>query len=137
MTEFYEVDPASYAKARARSRYQHVFSPFSSAEARADPRARAFLSMDGTCGFLVVGGDLRGLFNAGRRGRGRDAVRFAVESAGARTLDCFDGFLPSYYASLGFVETGRAPFDPTLAPALWDAEAHGTPDVIFMHYLGS
>ena len=34
------------------------------------------------------------------------SIRFAIAS-GARTLDCFDDFLPGFYARFGFVEVRR------------------------------
>lgn len=40
---------------------------------------------------------------------------------GAEVLDCFDGFLPEFYARHGFVETSR---EPNWTP--------GAPDVVYM-----
>jgi hypothetical protein len=100
-------------------------------------RAKAFLSTDpdrgfGHTGFMVTEeGELVNLFNHGRPGDGRLAVGHAI-AHGATHLNCYDGFLADYYALLGFVETGRAPFDPNLAPAGWDYASRGRPDVVFM-----
>ncbi|MGW4158714.1 hypothetical protein [Streptomyces sp. NPDC004788] len=47
-------------------------------------------------------------------------VRAAI-AHGAHLLDCFDGFLPTYYRGFGFVETERIPN--------WTP---GQPDVVFM-----
>ena len=38
----------------------------------------------------------------------------------ARTLDCFDGFLPDFYAEFGFVEYKREPnWDPKGADVVY------------------
>lgn len=98
---------------------------------------RAFLSEDadrgfGRTGFMVTAdGELVNLFNWGRPGDGRLAVRHAV-AHGARRLNCYDGFLADYYRRLGFVERARAPFSPALAPEGWDYASRGCPDVVFM-----
>lgn len=96
--------------------------------------ARCYLSDDGLTGFAVThDGDLESLFNGGAPGMGRAAVQAAV-AFGARTLWCFDGFLPRYYASLGWRECGRLEWDDSLAPAGWPYDVHGRPDVVKMAY---
>lgn len=61
--------------------------------------------------------DLRHVFGPGYGGFiVRDAIR-----SGAEALDCFDGFLPAFYASHGFAEYARE--------ANW---TEGEPDVVFM-----
>lgn len=80
-----------------------------------------YLTADGTAGFAISpAGDLQSVFNTGERGRGEALLRTAVD-AGARTLDCFDGFLPMFYSRNGFREIRRE--------ANWTA---GGPDVVFM-----
>lgn len=64
--------------------------------------ARCFLSDDGATGFVIDGADLQGLYNVGPAGRGSLAVQHAIRN-GARTLDCFEPFLPAYYGAHGFV----------------------------------
>lgn len=54
------------------------------------------------------------------RGLGAALIEVAVR-AGADHLDCFDGYLPEFYARHGFVETSREPN--------W---TDGEPDVVFM-----
>lgn len=81
-------------------------------------------------------GDLQGVINAsGLPGMGEAAILDAINN-GATTLDAFDGFLPDYYRQFGFEETGRATFDPQYAPADWDYEKYGRPDVVFMRLRG-
>jgi hypothetical protein len=81
--------------------------------------ARCFLTEDGFAGYVLQsGGDLQSVFSS-VRGRGDLLVRHAVAN-GARTLDCFDGYLPTLYARHGFREVRRE--------ANW---TDGGPDVVF------
>jgi hypothetical protein len=66
-----------------------------------------YLSRDGLTMFAVKNdGDLVSVCNAGPRGRG-EAMMAAAIASGATKLDCFDGFLPPFYARFGFVEVSR------------------------------
>lgn len=86
----------------------------------------------GLTGYVVgPDGSLKNLFNAGCPGADEHAVRDAI-ALGANRLDCFDGFLPAYYARFGFVERDRCRWDDSLAPAGWDYDRWGRPDVVFM-----
>jgi hypothetical protein len=115
---------------------------------RADPDMGAFLTRhapdeldgyeiitrDGAGVLVSPDGDIQNLFNNGdTKGIGRELTREATR-AGGRTLDCFDGFLPGFYESLGFRETGRMRFDREYAPEGWNFDRFGTPDVVFMAY---
>lgn len=80
-----------------------------------------YATADGSAGFAVsADGDLQSVFNYGQGGRGAALVTAAI-GAGARTLDCFDGFLPAFYARHGFRVVRRE--------ANWTA---GGPDVVYM-----
>ena len=81
-----------------------------------------FLAAGGKAGFVISReGDLQQVFNASdEKGIGAHLIRHAIDK-GARTLDCFDGFLPSYYSRFGFEEVGRE--------ANWTP---GGPDVVYM-----
>jgi hypothetical protein len=94
---------------------------------------RLYLGYEGRAGFAIDSdGDLQHVFNNGApRGSGALAVRAAVRS-GARTLNCFDGFLPQFYKRFGFVEVDRVRFDRALATKAWNYAAYGEPDVVFM-----
>lgn len=82
--------------------------------------ARYFLADDLMSGFGIDrNGALIGVYSL-IRGRGEGLVTEAIK-AGANKLDCFDGFLPDYYAQFGFEETERLPN--------WTP---GDPDVVFM-----
>lgn len=84
---------------------------------------KCYLTSDETCGFaLKDDGDIVSVFNVSTiRGLGAIAVRAAIELGGIK-LDCFDGFLPSYYAQFGFTEYQREPN--------WYGAEY--PDVIYM-----
>lgn len=64
-----------------------------------------YLTPDRLSGYGVVRGTLIGLFSL-VRGRGNALVAQAIAD-GATSLDCFDGFLPTFYARHGFIEVGR------------------------------
>jgi hypothetical protein len=84
---------------------------------------------------MTCAGDIQNVFNnGGPKGAAAGAIVAAI-GAGGRTLDCFDGFLPSYYHQFGFEETGRMKFNPEFAPPGWNPK-DGTPDVVFMAWKG-
>lgn len=90
---------------------------------------------DGNAGVAVSpDGDIQNLYNNDGPENAGDRLIQAAIDVGGRTLDCYDGFLPDFYAEHGFRETGRMEFDPQCAPETWDAEAFGHPDVVFMAY---
>ena len=97
---------------------------------------RTFLSADGLTGYTVDrDGDFGNLFNnRGPVGAGQAGVVDGIRN-GARTLDCYDGYLPKVYARYGYVVTGRVRFDPRFAPPGWPA-AKDSPDVVFMRHAG-
>lgn len=118
--------------AKAASRFGGAVTVYSPAKYA---KTKTFLSPDGLSGFALDGTDIVSVFSQGG-GRLRSLIDAAIANGGT-TLDAFDTGtaakpgLPQMYASLGFVETGRVPFDPKQAPADWPAEL-GTPDVVFM-----
>lgn len=79
------------------------------------------LTNDGLSGYgVTVDDELIGLFSL-VPGRGTDLVNDAIKMDGVTSLDCFDGFLPSFYERFGFKEYKRE--------ANW---TEGGPDVVFM-----
>ena len=101
-------------------------------------RTRAFISEDGNTGYLIdANGDFGNLFsNAGApKGAGKRAVVQAIEE-GALTLDAYAQYLPEYYSKAGWVEVARNRFVDDFAPADWDYEKLGRPDVVHMAYTG-
>lgn len=99
--------------------------------------SQLFVSKDGKVGVAVSPqGDIGNLFNnGGPHGAGAEAMAQAIDHGG-RVLDAFDGFLVKNYARMGFVETGRMPFNRDFAPKGWDYAKQGTPDVVFMAWKG-
>jgi hypothetical protein len=80
-----------------------------------------YLSDDGLSGYgVTTDGTLVGVFSLAK-GRG-DAIVSDAISHGARSLDCFDGYLVKLYARHGFTVTKRE--------ANW---THGEPDVCYMN----
>ena len=96
-----------------------------------------FLSPDKKSGCLVTkDGDLGNVFNnGGEKGAGQAAVVRAIEH-GAKTLDCYDDFLPALYTQLGFTAVAKVKFNDEYAPPNWDYDAKGRPDVVIMAYTG-
>lgn len=82
---------------------------------------QCYATPDGSAGFAISPeGDLQSVFNYGQGGRGSALVAAAI-AGGARTLDCFDGFLPAFYARHGFRVIRR---EENWTP--------GGPDVVYM-----
>lgn len=88
-------------------------------------------------GKIVGGGTIgndgyMGNLFANVQGVGADIFHRLVAEGGTH-LDCFDGFLPAYYAEqAGFREVARIPFDPRFAPDGWTFGEHGKPDIVYM-----
>lgn len=83
--------------------------------------ARYWLTADAQSGYGVThDGELIGVFSL-VKGRGSDLVWQAIVTGYAMRLDCFDGFLPAFYAGLGFRETYRVA-----------NYVKGGPDVVYM-----
>lgn len=115
------VDAYVYLYAMADARNSSELIATNTIEVRDLPStARYFLSVDGKSGYGIDSvGTLIGLFSL-VKGRGRPMVVEAVER-GARSLNCFDGYLPGLYGSAGFVEYAR---EPNWVP--------GEPDLVYM-----
>lgn len=96
-----------------------------------------FLTPDGKCGYIInADGDFGNLFNNGSvKGAGKTAIAEAIEN-GARTLDCYDGFLPKLYAEYGWEPVAKIKFNDEYAPAGWDYDKLGRPDIVIMAYQG-
>jgi hypothetical protein len=89
------------------------------------------LSRDRKSGVAVTDeGELVSLFSYSDKKRGKRLVRKAIRN-GAFKLNCYDegGFLPNFYAKLGFKETAREQWNPEYAPEVWNGD---TPDVVWM-----
>lgn len=97
-----------------------------------------YISLDGGVGFgISPDKELFNLFNnTGTKLCGREAVDYAIFK-GARKAFCFDGFLRLYYAKHGFEVVDRVPWSKELAPANWDYDKYGTPDVVWLEISAS
>lgn len=110
--------------------FDHAFSLARQTSERIEEATSPFVHDDGdlcyletegwTHGFVVRADcELTNVFSV-NPGHGDEIVTRAL-AAGATHLDCFDGYLPGFYARHGFVETSREPN--------W---TDGEPDVVFM-----
>ena len=89
--------------AAVNDRVRDMLTPHTLDELKED--YTCFLSPDYLTGYLVSHeGDLSNVFNIGPAGRGVAAVAHAVRH-GAKTLDCFEPFLPAWYARQGWQAT--------------------------------
>ena len=52
--------------------------------------------------------------------------------SGGNHLDCYDGYLPRLYGSIGFKPICKIKFNDEYAPDNWDFERDGRPDVVFI-----
>ncbi|MGW7434707.1 hypothetical protein [Streptomyces sp. NPDC054849] len=119
MIRFTSPNRYKFALRSARALSDRIADATSKPEEMPDD-ARYYLTADNQAGFGVTpDGTLIGLFSL-IKGRGHTLVQVAIDK-GAYLLDCFDGFLPTYYRGFGFVETERVPN--------WTP---GEPDVVFM-----
>jgi len=123
-----------------RGKYGEFLSP-ATEKGLVKEKALTFLSSDGQAGYaLTAEGDFRHAFNrSSRKGEGPKLLEHAKAQAADMdldkvTLDAFDGFLTKFYRENGFVETSRMKWDDAYAPAGWDYERFGRPDVVNMEY---
>jgi len=131
---FTDVLPATYLRARARNKRQGFFSEVSLADLTAllVNGGRIRLHQSFKAGYLLTSpGDLQGIFNNEVKGLGSLAVDDAIKH-GACSLDCFDGFLVDYYKRFGFEVVKREPFNDKFAPADFDRNQYGRPDIVYM-----
>jgi hypothetical protein len=100
----------------------------------AKPGTRLFLAPDDSAGAAVTpDGDLVSVFKKpGSKVRISDILQEAAPHA--QTLDAYagNGFLPTLYSRFGFRPVARVPWSDAHAPAGWNYEAGGRPDVVFM-----
>jgi hypothetical protein len=128
-----ESNASEFIEARDKSERINFLSPLKPQDLS---QHTLIMNKEKTVGVAVdKQGDLQNLFNnGGPKGACADMVVAAI-GHGAKTLDCYDGFLPDYYRNFGFRETGRMIFNPAFAHD-WDIAKHGSPDVVFMAWNG-
>jgi hypothetical protein len=122
-----------FIEERAKSSRQEFLSPNTEQDLA---NHTVVLMKAGKTGYAISPeGDLQNVFNNNGQGAGAEAICDAI-SRGARTLDCFDGFLPMYYGKFGFAKVREISWDDQYAPAGWDYDKLGRPNVVFMEYQG-
>jgi hypothetical protein len=128
-----EAGAAEFIAARDQSSRSQFMSPLKPADLS---QHVLLTNKDKTAGVAIdPHGDLQNLFNnSSAKGEAAHLVAEAIKH-GARTLDCYDGFLPAYYRQFGFQETSRLKFNPEFAHD-WDMAKYGQPDVVFMAWKG-
>ncbi|NQT91441.1 MAG: hypothetical protein HQ559_01675 [Lentisphaerae bacterium] len=105
-------------------------TPYTEAEYK-QMGARVFLTNDGLSGFAIKkNGELVSVFS-NARGRGAALVQDAVDR-GATRLDCLGEHLRELYKDRGFKVTKTIHWSDDYAPASWDYEKYGRPDVYEM-----
>lgn len=131
---FNRVSPSAFVRGRDSNKRKAFLSdnPASSLS-----KHKTVASPGGKVGYAMDRkNDLQNIHNSSTKsGLGKHALIHAIKN-GAKTLDCFDGKLRELYHKHGFVETGRLKFNDEHAPANWNYEKHGRPDVVFMAYRG-
>lgn len=122
-----------FVEERARSPRQEFLTPNSEEDLA---NHTVVMLKGGKVGYAISPeGDLQNVFNNNGQGAGAEAICDAI-ARGARTLDCFDGFLPMYYTKFGFVKVREISWDDQYAPKSWDYGKLGRPNVVFMEYKG-
>lgn len=117
----------------SRSKMKTIHKPFVTAYSEQEYKkmgAKVYLSADKKSGYaLTPDGDLISVFSLNHNGR---PILESAIAEGARTLDCFDGFLPDLYTQFGFKEYKRLTWSDEYAPKGWDYIKNGRPDIVFM-----
>jgi hypothetical protein len=133
-TDMHPADADSFVAARDKSTRPGFLTPHTAQEMAGQ---KMFLNASETVGISVdPKGDVQNVFNnGGPKGGASKALIEAIENGG-RTLDCYDGFLPSLYHQFGFEEDRRMKFNPEFAPQGWDFEKNDNPDIVFMSWRG-
>ena len=130
-TAFKKAAPQEYIAARSTSKRPEFLTPYKETEME---NWQLSLTDEGVGYAITDEADIVGVFNnSTKRGAGKEAVIDAIGSGG-KTLDCFDGFLDTYYKKFGFKLKERVNWDPQYAPKDWNYEKYGSPSVSFWEY---
>ena len=126
-----KTDAATFTKTRNQmpTRLSVFLTDYTAADYK---DAACYLSDDHKSGYAIkADGDIVSVFSLPGASQGYNAVKSAIEN-GAKKLDCFDGFLVTFYKAFGFFEINREPWNEDYAPVNWDYIQHGTPDIVYM-----
>lgn len=130
------TDADAFVAARGSSKRAPYLGNQTAAELEAEG-AQLFMSKDGTVGYgISADGEMMNLFNNGIPGAGSAAAMESIRH-GAYWCSCFDGQLPVIYTRLGFEVVARTPFVDEYAPAGWNYERDGRPDLVFAAWKGT
>lgn len=129
--KFKKISPEEFVAQRDKSSKRPFLTPYQPEEMI---DWQLHLTDDGVGFALTPELDMVGVFNnSGKKGAGKEAVSLAIYK-GAKTCDCVDGFLSSYYNSFGFVEKKRVPWDDSKAPKDWNYEENGRREIVFFEF---
>lgn len=129
------ADVDAFIELRNSLRLDHrlMLTPYT-AEEYEQERAVLYLDENAGGGFGITDiGELISVFSLPGRRIGQEIILKGIE-LGATIVSCFDnqGRLPKLYESFGFSEYSRIPWDEAQAPAEWNYQRFGRPDVIYM-----
>ncbi|GAC1476222.1 MAG: hypothetical protein PVSMB8_02970 [Vulcanimicrobiaceae bacterium] len=137
--EIREASPAEFHKAFAAAFANSDFKAFVTHYTEKElGEMKLFLSKDGKAGVAVhdhKDGRVEGtaLFNTGTtKGAGLAMLAHACVVAKVNYVECYGPRLNASYATLGFKEHERFPFDPKQAAQGWNEKKFGRPDYITM-----
>ncbi len=128
--------------ARLRPDRRAFISPLTADELTA-PGVEAHLTSDGLAGYTIDRGvagkpslgfdidEIGSLFNASGKPNVGESLMVEAISKGGNSVFFFDGYLREFYEAFGFRETKSEKWNPALAPANWDYNRYGTPDVVW------
>ena len=127
-----ESNKTEFVKARNNlSNDKAVFvTPYTESEYE-DMKATCYLSENKKSGYAIKpDGDLISVFSL-EAGNGMFIVASAIKN-GATKLDCIGKELVRFYNKFGFREYDRWTWNDEYAPAGWDYEQNGRPDIVLM-----
>lgn len=129
MTNYSIATPAEFIALRnlVNPKYDGYLSLFTEQDIATK---QAYVHVEGHAAFLLDDGDIQSVFSL-KPGSGKSAIQAAVQ-AGARTLDCMDGFLTTFYKGLWFDEYARFKFNESLAHPRWRETMPHKPDFVML-----
>ncbi len=131
--EFYKPTPEDFILMRSKSNRPQFLTPYTAEQLKG---FELYMNKGGIGYALTPEKDLVNVFNvSGQKGAGIDAVIDAI-GRGAKTLDCYDGYLKKYYEEFGFKEYKSDPWNDLYTPENWNLKTYGKPDIIYMKYEG-
>ena len=127
--QFVVNNPKDFFDAAKKSRRKAMLTDYSPQEYK---NMKTFLLKGYDIGYAIKNdGDIVSVFNnSSVRNIGKELVQSAIQNGGTK-LDHYDGFLSTLYEPSGFKEYQRYKWDDQYAPANWDYEKFGRPDIVY------